>query len=45
MGILDRLLGRPDLAPLQKKEMHSMVGYFRVGTSNERKMSYDEIGI
>lgn len=45
MGILDRLLGRPDLAPLQKKEMHSMVGYFGVGTSNERKMSYDELAI
>ena len=45
MGILDRLLGRPEPAPLQVKEMNSMIGYFGVGTSNNRKMGYDELAI
>lgn len=45
MGILDRLLGRLEPAPLERKEMNSMIGYFGVSTYNNRRMGYDDLAV
>jgi HK97 family phage portal protein len=44
MGILDRLLGaRQAPAPAEFKNTGAMVGYFGVGSSNQRMMKYEDL--